>query len=499
MTSPRESPPAVTRLSQATIGQLPEEVERPRYDRSAVRAGVVHLGIGAFHRAHQAVVLDDLVGRGDARWGIRAASLRSPAARDALAPQDGLYSLVVRDGAEERVRVIGSVLDVLVAPENPAALVEALAAPETHIVTLTVTEKGYKLDPATGALIETDPDVASDLAGIQKPKTAPGFLVAALDLRRKRGLAPFTAISCDNLPENGRRLEAAVLAMAGHRDPALRDWIAENGAFPQTMVDRIVPATDEDDIERLASRTGLLDRAMVKTEPFTQWVIEDRFAGERPDFEAAGAQVTADVAPWETAKLRLLNGAHSGIAYLGALAVIAFVDRFVATPAGSAFVEALWDEAEATLAPPAELDVAAYRRALMARFANSALGHRTRQIAMDGSQKLPQRLVASLVARQGQGLAAPMTSLAIAAWMRWQAGRCDDGTRHVVDDPLADRTAAAWASAADPAEAARRLLAIDAIFPPALAASPAADEIARWLEKLTREGAAATLARHQRP
>lgn len=481
-------------LANSTIEQLPGDIERPAYDRSAMRAGVVHLGVGAFHRAHQAVVFDDLLGRGDMRWGVRGASLRSPATRDAMAPQDGLYSLVVRDGAEERVRVIGSIADVLVAPEEPAALVEALAAPATHLVTLTVTEKGYKLDPATGALIEADSDVASDLAGLGAPKTAPGFLVAALALRRERGLVPFTAISCDNLPENGRRLEAAVLAMAGRRDRALRDWIAEKGAFPQTMVDRIVPATDEEDIGRLAARTGFLDRAMVKTEPFTQWVIEERFAGERPHFKEAGVQVTADVAPWETAKLRLLNGAHSGIAYLGALAGIEFVDRFVAIGPGSAFVEALWDEAEATLAPPAELDIAAYRRALMARFANGALGHRTRQIAMDGSQKLPQRLVASLVARQDMGLTSPMTSLAIAAWMRWQAGRRDDGTCHLVDDPLADRTAAAWTHAVDPADAARRLLAIEAIFPPALPGSPAADEIAHWLGKLVRNGAAATLA-----
>ncbi len=490
------------RLGESTVEHLPGDVERPAYDRAAMRRGVVHLGIGAFHRAHQAAVFDDLLGRGDMRWGVRAASFRSPATRDAMAPQDGLYSLVVRDGAEERVRVIGAVADVLLAPENPSELVKALAAPETHLVTLTVTEKGYKLDPATGALIEADSDLASDLAVLHAPKTAPGFLVAALALRRERGLAPFTAISCDNLPENGRRLEAAVLAMAGRRDPVLRDWIAEKGAFPQTMVDRIVPATDAADIERLAARTGLLDRAMVKTEPFTQWVIEDRFAGERPDFEAVGVQVTADVAPWETAKLRLLNGAHSGIAYLGALAGIEFVDRFVMADTGSAFVEALWDEAEATLAPPAELDIAAYRRALMARFANAALGHRTRQIAMDGSQKLPQRLVASLVARQDRGLASPMTSLAIAAWMRWQAGRCDDGTRHAVDDPLADRTAAIWAAAADPDDAARRLLAIEAIFPPALAGSPAADEIAGWLGELVRNGAAATLAaavRDQRP
>lgn len=407
------------RLDEANLDRLPAWVARPGA-RPAPR--VVHLGIGAFHRAHQAAVFDTL------GWGITAASLRSPAVREAMAPQDFLYSLAVG----EEVRVIGAVRDVLL---DQRALVERLAAPETAIVTLTVTEKGYL------------------------PGAAPARLLAeGLKLRHERGLAPFTAISCDNLAHNGAKLRDAVLAAS---EGAPRDWIADKGAFPQTMVDRIVPATDEADIVALAARTGLVDRAMVKTEPFTQWVIEDRFAGERPDFEAAGVQLTADVASWEEAKLRLLNGAHSAIAYLGALGGLDYVWQFIARPEGRRFVEALWDEAETTLSPPPGLDLVQYRADLMQRFSNKALGHRTHQIAQDGSQKIPQRLLAPIAERLARGLAIEHLARAVAAWMHWQ--KRDD-----VDDPLAAATHKA-ATSADPVGA---LLALETIFPPELAANP---------------------------
>lgn len=481
---------APPRLSDLSLPRLPADVERPGYDRRQVRAGVVHLGVGAFHRAHQAVVFDDLIGAGDLRWGVRGASLRSPDVRDSLAPQDGLYTLAVRDGAGERRRVIGALREVLVTPEDPAALVAAMAAAETHIVTLTVTEKGYRLDPASGSLLEDDPEVAADLESLATPRTAPGFLVAALAERRARGLNPFTAISCDNVPHNGRRLRAAVLAMAGRRDPTLADWIAKAGAFPQTMVDRIVPATTPADIEALAAATGVTDLAMVKTEPFTQWVIEDWFAGQRPDFAAAGVQITAEVEPWETAKLRLLNGAHSAIAYLGGLAGFEFVHEFVERPSGAAFVERLWDEAQTTLRPPPGLDVAAYRASLMARFANPALQHRTRQIAMDGSQKLPQRLLATIAARLERGQDIAALSLGVAAWMRWQAGRDDAGRTFAVDDPLATVTRARIAGLADPADQAEALLGLEAVFPAALAASPIfRDAVRRQAHGLAERGA----------
>jgi len=454
-------------LDPITAGTLPASVARPHYDRNQVRIGVVHLGLGAFHKAHQAMVFEAALDSGDLRWGVLGASLRSRGVRDQLAPQGGLYTVNVREGTDVQTRLVGALQGVLVAPEDPARLVDAMAEADTHIVTLTVTEKGYKLDPAAGALIHDDPDLAADLISLEKPRTAPGFIVAALAKRRAAGLRPFTTISCDNLPHNGKRLREAVLALAGHHDADLREWIAAEGAFPETMVDRIVPATEEADIDALEAQIGLTDRAMVKTEPFTQWVIEDKFAGERPDLAAFGVQLTDAVAPWEAAKLRLLNGAHSGIAYLGGLAGIEFVHQFVALPAGRAFVEALWDEAEETLSPPLGLDVPAYRAALMARFANSALNHRTRQIAMDGSQKLPQRLLAPILARLEAGKKVDVLALAVAAWMRWQEGIDDSGAAYVVDDPLAPRTAGSGNLA--PGGAVAGLLAIDAIFPPELA------------------------------
>ncbi|MEN2792849.1 mannitol dehydrogenase family protein [Sphingomonas oligophenolica] len=482
------------RLSTSTIGSLPESVTVPSYDRAAVKPGVVHLGIGAFHRAHQAAVFEAALESGDLRWGITGASLRSAGVRDEMNPQDGLYTLVTRDGSGDSLKVMGVVREVLVAPENPERLVERLADPDVHIVTLTVTEKGYKLDPATGALLVDDPDVAHDCSDLSAPKTAPGFLVAALSARRDLGLPPFTAISCDNLPHNGRRLEQAVLAIARAHSDALAAWIEQKGAFPETMVDRIVPATTPADIAGLEERLGVTDRAMVKAEPFLQWVIEDRFCGPRPDFEALGVQITASVAPWEEAKLRMLNGAHSGIAYLGGLAGIDFVHEVVAIPAFARFVEALWDEAEATLSPPPGLDVAGYRTALMARFANPALQHRTRQIAMDGSQKLPQRLLAPIAARRAKGLDVDALALAVAAWMRWQGGRDDAGNAHVVDDPLAALTASRLQGLSDPEAQVDALLSIDAIFPPALAADDGVrGALVRHLTSLAAHGAGATV------
>lgn len=460
------------RLGSGTMGDLPSPVARPGYDRNRVRTGVVHLGIGAFHRAHQAVVFDDALNAGDLRWGVLGASLRSPDVRNQLAPQDGLYTLVVEDGAARSMRVIGAVQNVMVAPEDPAALVEAMASPDVHIVTLTVTEKGYYLDPASGTLKLEDPAVAADLADLSAPVTAPGFVTAALGLRRSRGLPAFTVISCDNLPHNGARIRSAVLEMAGRIDPELSDWIATEGAFPQTMIDRIVPATTPGDIAALTADLGVADHGMVKTEPFTQWIIEDRFAGERPDFARFGVQLTEAVGPWEDAKLRLLNGAHSALAYLGALAGFDHVHEAVAVPALRAFVDRLWDEAQTTLDPPPGLDIAAYRSELMARFSNAALRHRTRQIAMDGSQKLPQRLLATAQARLAAGHPIPALALAIAAWMRWQEGRTEAGEIVAVEDPLAAETARRLSMAADDAGRVAALLDLEAVFPRQLSSDP---------------------------
>lgn len=460
----------MSRLNSAALKGLAADVAVPGYDRAQVKTGVVHLGIGAFHRAHQAVVFDDAIKSGDPRWGVLGASLRSPGVRDQLNPQDGLYTLVVRDGSDEHLRVIGACAGVMVGPDDPAALVAAMAAADVHIVTLTVTEKGYRLDPATGDLLLDDPEVAADLADIASPRTAPGFIVAALKVRKAAGLKPFTVISCDNIPHNGKRIRAGVIAMARRIDPALANWIEAEGAFPQTMIDRIVPGTIPDDIVRLTVRLGVEDQGMVKAEPFTQWVIEDRFAGDRPDFASLGVQLTDAVELWEDAKLRLLNGAHSAIAYLGALSGYEHVHEAVAVPAFRAYVEALWEEAQTTLNPPPGLDIPAYRDELMARFSNSALMHRTRQIAMDGSQKLPQRLLTGAAKRLAAGQGIEAMALGIAAWMRWQSGVTESGEAFVVDDPLAAKTAELLAGANNDLARVSALLSLSAVFPPALAA-----------------------------
>ena len=465
--------PHASRLATTALADLPSLVQRPRYKRADLRTGIVHLGIGAFHRGHQASYFEHVLNSGDMRWGSVAASLRSPKVRDQMMPQGGLYTLVERDGSHQRVQVVGGIQSVLVGPEAPEALIARLAQPETHVVTLTITEKGYKLDPLTGRLNTEDADIGQDLADLSLPRTAPGFLVAALARRRQAGLSPFTAISCDNLPDNGHRLAAAVIEVARAHDPALADWVERYGAFPTTMVDRIVPATDASDIAALAGLVGYHDEAMVKTEPFTQWVIEDRFAGERPDLAAFGVQMTANVAPWEVAKLRLLNGAHSGIAYLGGLAGVDYVHQMVGRPAVRSFVESLWNEVASTLSPPEGFNVAAYRSALMQRFANPTLQHRNRQIAMDGSQKLPQRLLATIVERRRREQTVDQLALAVAAWMRWQDGVDDAGVGFEVDDPLASLIAKRLARTNDATDKVAALLTIEAIFPPELAADEA--------------------------
>lgn len=470
------------RLALALLPKITDSVARPRVASGELAEGVVHLGLGAFARAHLAYYLDEIAALGDRRWGIVGVSLRSPAVRDTLAPQDGLYTLVERDAAGESARIMASLKRVLVAIEAPAEVVAAMAQPSVHLVTLTVTEKGYGLARDRGELDATDPGIAADMTSLAKPRTAVGFIVAALKARREAGVKPFTAVSCDNLPDNGALLRRAVLAMASAHDAGLAEWIEASGAFPSSMVDRIVPATTPEAIEAHAAAYGYRDEALVATERFTQWVLQDRFAGERPDFTAAGVTMTDDVASWEEAKLRLLNGAHSTIAYLGGLGGIAHVHEFVASADRCALIDRLWDESAATLDPAAGIDVAGYRAALLERFANPALRHRTVQIAMDGSQKLPQRLVAPWRARLERGLASPTIELAVAAWMAWQRGADMQDRRFTVDDPLAETTAMAWAIATDADEAASRLFAMPEVFGDLAARWPEAGErVAAWL------------------
>ncbi|MDB5459584.1 MAG: mannitol dehydrogenase [Caulobacteraceae bacterium] len=475
------------------MAALPADVVRPAYDRSEIVCGVVHLGVGAFHRAHQAVVFDDVLGAGDRRWGIRGVSLRSADVRNRLQPQHGLYGLETRGAGQSSLRIIGALREVVTAPEAPSGVAERLADPAVHLVTLTITEKGYHLDPATGEPLWDSPELRHDIEQPQAPVTAAGLLTAGLERRRERGLAGLSALSCDNLPHNGSALRRAVLGLAERRDPRLRDWIEANAAFPESMVDRIVPATTQGDIDGFADRTGVLDAGLVVTEPFLQWVLQDRFAGPRPDLARAGVQLVASVGPFETAKLRMLNGAHSAIAYLGGLAGLDYVHDFVGRKPGQAYIQRLWDEIGPTLPAAPGLDLDWYRRALAGRFLNPALKHRTRQIAMDGSQKLPQRLLAPLQARLARGVAAPALILAVAAWMRWQSGRDDAGDAIPPDDPRSPALRRAYAQAGSPRARVEALTATE-VFGGALRADPQLlDQLAAALERLERIGAAAAL------
>ena len=481
------------RLSAATLDKVPAAVRRPYYDRQALKSGVVHIGLGAFQRAHQAPIFESIANSGDLRWGVVGASLRSAAVHNVLAEQDWLYSLIVEEGSKREAAVIGVLTDVIVAPERPRQLVEAIASPDTHLITVTVTEKGYKLHPSSGALIEDDPDVRADLESLEAPRTLPGCLAAGLASRKSGGLHPLTIISCDNMAANGHKLQATVAEVARAHDPALAGFV-EKCAFPNTMVDRIVPATTQTDIERVSAEIGLVDRATVRAEPFSQWVIEDQFVGERPELERAGVQLTRDVGPWEDAKLRLLNGAHSAMAYLGGLAGITTVDGFVREPWGRSFIELLWEELRPTLAPPPQLDLSGYCATLMERFGNSALEHRLVQIAMDGSQKIPQRLVPAAITRLSRGQSVDAISLVIAGWMQWQEGRADNGQRFVVDDPLASTTERLVGTASSASDKVRALLSLTSMFPARLSAdSRFCELVASRLDRLQRVGAAAAV------
>jgi fructuronate reductase len=431
---------APLRLGLKSLGRLPADVARPAYDPGATRVGIVHLGIGAFHRAHQAVYVDDRLAAGERDWAICGASLRSPDTRDALRPQGGLYSLAVRSGDDERLRVIGSVRNLVVAPEDPDALLQAMSDPAVRIVTLTVTEKGYCHDPATGTLKDDHPDIVADLANPGRPRSAPGFLVEALRRRRADGAAPFTVLCCDNLPANGHTVRNVVTRLAALRDREFGRWVAGEVAFPSTMVDRIVPATTDEDRTAISTRLDLEDAWPVVTEPFTQWVIEDRFTSGRPRLEEAGVELVGDVAPYELMKLRLLNGSHSTLAYLGYLAGYETVSTTMDDPAFAGFIQAFMDEdVTPTLRMPPGADLADYKSSLLRRFANPALKHRTWQIAMDGSQKLPQRLLGTVRDRLASGAPIGRLALSVAAWMRYGTGIDERGQPIDVRDPLSER------------------------------------------------------------
>ena len=432
--------------------------------------GIVHLGLGAFFRAHGAIYIHEAMAASGGDWGICGVSLQSATTRDALTPQGGCYVALQLGSGAKTARRVASVQQVLVAPENPGAVLARMADPATRIVSLTVTEKGYCHDPATGRLNLSHPDIRHDLS-TRLPRSAPGYLVRALQMRRAAGLSPFTVLTCDNLPHNGHLLRRLALQLAQAMDPGLADWIAGEARFPSTMVDRIVPATTPDDIAAVTALTGWHDAAPVVHEPFRQWVIEDDFVGGlRPDLAACGVQMVADIAPYELMKLRMLNGTHSALAYLGYLAGHPTIADCMADPMFGAFVRKLWQrEIIPALTPPPGDDLAVYAAALADRYANPGIRHRTWQIAMDGSQKLPQRILGTLADNLAAGRDSPGLCLALAAWMHYVAGSDEAGQPIDVRDPLAVRLRAICD--AHPGDGrVPAMLAVREVFPPDLAA-----------------------------
>ena len=484
------------RLSTANLHALPTSVAQPLYDRAGIRPGIVHLGIGAFHRAHMAVYVDRLLSL-TPQWGIVGASLRHPDTKDALTPQDGLYTVAVRDASGTKCQVIGSIIGILDANRERERLLELMAHPVIGIISLTVTEKGYCHDPATGQLDERHPDIVHDLAAPQNPLSAPGLIVAAIERRRQAGVPPFTVMSCDNLPSNGKTAARIVTRFAELRSGELAEYVRGNVAFPSTMVDRIVPATTDADRHLVSEMIHLDDAWPVVTEPFTQWVIEDNFPSGRPPFHEVGAQMVADVEPYERMKLRLLNGAHSTLAYLGYLAGYQFVSEAMEAPGFGPLVKAMMtEEVVPTLHMPG-VDLFRYRDDLLARFSNPALQHRTWQIAMDGTQKLPQRLLGTIRDRLHARQSILRLSLGVAAWMRYITGIDEHGKPIDVRDPLAKRLRAiADAARGEPIRLTVGLMTVREVFGTDLPQNEVFREtVTAHLRSLFEHGSAETVRR----
>ena len=451
------------RLSSATAAHA--HALQPAYRRDSVGEVVVHLGLGAFSRAHLAVYLDDMLAAGHSDLGIVGVSLRNDDVPTALGPQDGLYTLAVVSSDAIEPRIVGSVLRVLHAPSHAAEVRAALAATSTTLVTVTVTEKGYCCDPADRRLDLHHPDIVHDLAAPHSPRSLPGHLVLAAADRRATGSAGVTVLSLDNMPSNGRTLRAVVLALADGSDPTLRPWIERNMRFPCSMVDRIVPATDARFRASVAALTGVDDAWPVRAEPYSQWVVEHDWATARPPLEQVGVTLVDDVAPWETLKLRVLNGMHTAAAHYGLRHGLDTVDRVVADPGGRRLLERVAAEVTEVVAAPEGVDLDGYVTTTLGRFANAALAHRCAQIASDTSQKLPQRLLDTVRARYARGLPVDAIADVLALWAWSTLGRDHLGAPRSVHDPLAARYAGIAALDGDDAAAlTRSLLGLDAVF-----------------------------------
>ena len=451
----------------------------------------MHFGFGAFHRAHQALLTNRVLNQHGGDWGICEISLFSgDQLMSQLRQQDHLFTVMEKSAAGNQPIIIGAVKECLNAKlDSLAAIIEKFCEPQVAIVSLTITEKGYCIDPATGHLDLTQPRIVHDLQSPDEPHSAPGILVEALHRRRERGLPAFTVLSCDNIPDNGHVVKNAVLDMAAKRDPQLASWIAEQVSFPGTMVDRIVPAATDASLAEITRELGVEDPCAISCEPFIQWVIEDNFVAGRPDWGSVGAQLVDDVLPWEEMKLRMLNGSHSFLAYLGYLAGYAHISDCMQDASYRRAARHLMMAEQAPTLRISGVDLGAYADSLIARFSNPALQHRTWQIAMDGSQKLPQRLLDGIRIHLKQGSRWPLLALGVAAWMRYVSGVDDMGNAIDIRDPLAEKIRAIVETSHDENRVAA-LLTLQEIFGSDLPANPQfVQAVEEAWHSLVREGA----------
>jgi mannitol 2-dehydrogenase len=483
------------KLGNANLAKLRPGIRTPAYDRRQLLQHTVHIGVGGFHRAHQAVYLDDLLALdGTERWGeCGIGVLKSDdRMRDALLSQDFLYTVVERSATVQSARVIGSLTGYLYAPEAPEAAIERMAAPDTRIVSLTITEGGYFIDEGTGEFVADHPGIQHDLLHPTEPSSSLGLIAAALDLRRQRALPPFTVMSCDNLQGNGHVIQKVLLAFTGLSNPALQQWIAANVVFPNSMVDRITPATIPADIAAVSQRFALDDAWPVVTEPFRQWVVEDTFCNGRPQWEKVGVQLVPDVAAYEIMKMRLLNGSHLAMAYLGALSDFPFVQDVMANPLFTSFIQSFMEEVTPVVPKIPGTSVTDYKQTLIERFSNPTINDQVTRICSEGSAKIPKWLLPSIQELLDRGAPIKLLSLVVASWILY-LGRGVDESGHpldIIDARAAELIRIAKTSLTDP----RPLLAIKSIFGERLPANQNfVHSVAEVLQSLSSKGVSATI------
>jgi mannitol 2-dehydrogenase len=483
------------KLNEAVLSRLGDRVRVPQYDRHQVTNGIVHIGVGGFHRAHQALYLDEyLHQKPDSGWGICGVGLLEfdQRMRDALHSQDCLYTLVERSSEGDRARVIGAITQYLFAPDNRQAVIDAMADPNCRIVTLTITEGGYYYVEGSGEFDVNHPTIQHDLQHPDQPLGVYGFLTAALDHRRKQGLAPFTVLSCDNLQGNGNIARKMLTRFAELRDPELGRWVADQVTFPNCMVDRITPATTPPDIAMVKEQFGVDDAFPVVAEPFLQWVVEDQFCAGRPDLESVGVQMTDDVHPYEMMKIRLLNASHLLIGYLGSLMGYTYVDEAMADPLIRKVVDRLMAEVTPTLHPVPGIDLTDYKQTLIERFSNPKIKDQLPRLCLNSAAKMPKFILGSLRDALRQDGAIDYMSLTIAAWFRYLKGQDDHGHPITIDDPMAPvLTERARSGGADP----KPLLTLSEVFGDLSQSSRFVAAVADRLRSLYEVGTKETLNR----